>query len=313
MKLPKDQHEKIDFYFYFCKHSKDLDVKTINAYRIDLKQYIDWLTREDFDLFKIDRHGILKYHTFLLGKCKAKTVKRKLSSIKAFYNYMVDQEIIDNVSNPFLNFKIITRDTKSLRKTLTYDEAKKILDYVHDRRRLIARNISRKIDFFTLRDLIIIELFLTTGCRISELCKLKKDDVNFENKEIMIFGKGRKERVAHIFNNDTIEYIKDYMSMIDNDCEYFIQTFKKNRITDQSIRSDVNRIASDCGIKRKVNPHMLRHTFATLLMEDGVDIRTIQELLGHSSIGTTQIYTTVSKSHQKKALLEHHFINRLSK
>lgn len=146
---------------------------------------------------------------------------------------------------------------------------------------------------------------MSTGLRISEVCNLKKDDVNINEKYIRILGKGSKERILQIENEDVLKSLKEYKILTANENEYY---FFNNRIgrklSEQSVRNIIYDITKNAHIKQHITPHMFRHSFATMLLEEDVDIRYIQKILGHSSITTTQIYTHVTSNKQREILKE---------
>ena len=160
-----------------------------------------------------------------------------------------------------------------------------------------------------LRDAAVIELLFATGIRISELCSLKPHDVDLYEKTILIYGKGAKERKIQIGNDDVFsilkEYNDDYSSEIHN-CNYFFVNQSGKPLSDQAVRRMINKYTSLAAIELHITPHMFRHTFATSLLEADVDIRYIQEMLGHSSINVTEIYTHVAMAKQRNILTTKH-------
>ena len=161
----------------------------------------------------------------------------------------------------------------------------------------------------TLRDIAVVETLFSTGIRISELCSLKKTDVNLYDGSILIFGKGSKERLIQIGNNDVLQLLIKYQSAFCNEIEetnhFFVNT-NSSSLSDQSVRRMLRKYTALAGIQLHITPHMFRHTFATSLLEADVDIRYIQEMLGHSSINVTEIYTHVALSKQKDILQNKH-------
>ena len=160
-----------------------------------------------------------------------------------------------------------------------------------------------------VRDIAVIELLFATGMRISELCSLKPESIDLESGNILIYGKGAKERVIQIGNPEVISALLLYQEYFEEDiaaCGYFFVNKRKNKLSDQSVRFMIKRYAEIAGITQHITPHMFRHSFATLLLEQDVDIRYIQQMLGHSSISTTEIYTHVSNKKQKDILVNKH-------
>ena len=165
-----------------------------------------------------------------------------------------------------------------------------------------------------MRDIAVLELLFATGVRVSELCTLGYDDVRLEEGEIKIYGKGAKERFVQIANPNVLGalhcYQEAYKDAITQSGAFFVNRLHKP-LSDQSVRSIVNKYCRLAGVESHITPHMFRHSFATLLLEEGVDIRYIQRLLGHSSILTTQIYTHVAGKKQRDILLEKHPRNKI--
>ena len=166
-----------------------------------------------------------------------------------------------------------------------------------------------------LRDIAVIGLLFATGVRVSELCSLRTDTVNLSTGEIIIYGKGSKERVIQISNQAVLSAVSLYYIANAADIEasgWFFINRRRHRLSDQSVRNMINKYVGIAGINQHITPHMIRHSFATLLLEEDVDIRYIQQLLGHSSINTTQIYTHVSLKKQRDILASKHPRNKIS-
>ena len=160
----------------------------------------------------------------------------------------------------------------------------------------------------------MLELLFASGVRISELCNLKLNDVDTKSGIIRVNGKGSRERCIQITNLSVIKALENYQKVFSseiNNAEYYFINSRTNRLSEQSVRLMINKYASAINSEIHITPHMFRHTLATLLLEEDVDIRYIQELLGHSSITTTQIYTHVSLSAQKKILSQKHPRNKI--
>ena len=163
-----------------------------------------------------------------------------------------------------------------------------------------------------LRDIAMFEIMFATGMRISEICSLKNDDIDLKNRIIRVYGKGSKERLIQIENTDVINALKEYKKHNHSDTDYFFTNKLDNRLSEQSVRFMINHYVKLAGIDMHITPHMFRHSFATLLLEEDVDIRYIQQLLGHSSITTTQIYTHISMKKQRNILAKKHPRNKLN-
>lgn len=300
--------EYISNYLLYCKYQKALDSKTLKAYGIDLSQFSDFLSKRGYE---INRESITSYISYLHQNFKIKSVKRKLASIKAFLNHLEYEEIITD--NPFSKMRIKLHEPFLLPRTIPFSSIEILLKCLYQQ-----KNDTTKTQYkhnAILRDIAIIELLFATGMRVSELCSLKKSDVNFFEGTIKIFGKGSKERLIQIGNKEVLTsleaYAKTFKVEIENTGWFFINRLGQ-KISDQSVRLMINRYVSLAGLSEHITPHMFRHSFATLLLEEDVDIRYIQQLLGHSSIMTTQIYTHVTSKKQRDLLTTKHPRNKIS-
>ena len=245
-----------------------------------------------------------KYIATLNKEYKPRTVKRKIASIKAFYSYLEYKEYIEK--NPFNKVKVKIREPVILPKTIPLYTVETFLATIYKQQKE-ANTIYQKRN--ALRDAAVIELLFATGLRISELCSLRKNDINLVEQTVLVYGKGSKERRIQIGNDDVIkvlkEYKKEYVIQIEK-CEYFFANQSGQKLSDQVVRRMINKYSSIAAIDLHITPHMFRHTFATSLLEADVDIRYIQEMLGHSSINITQIYTHVAMSKQRDILTTKH-------
>ena len=294
-------NDSIADYLEYCKYRKRLDAKTLKAYRIDLEQYVNYLKKisESYSKDNLD-----KYITLLHKQYKPKTVKRKLASLKAFFHYMEYKEILSE--NPFSKLDIRFREAKLLPKTIPFHSIQTFLSTLYIQKEQAASAYQFRC---CLRDIAVIELLFATGMRISELCSLKPSDIDFESKRILIYGKGAKERILHIGNPEVLSALSVYQNAFRDDiaaCGYFFVNRLRHKLSDQSVRFMIRRYTKIAGIHQHITPHMFRHSFATLLLEQDVDIRYIQRMLGHSSISTTEIYTHVSNAKQKDILVNRH-------
>ena len=288
-------------YIEHCQYRKRLDYKTLKAYQIDLKQYAGSCPSMKNALSKevVDR-----YITNLHKQYKPKTVKRKIASLKAFFHYLEYQELIKE--NPFNKLDTRFREEKLLPKTIPFHSIQKFLSVLYEQKSLASSDYQLRC---CVRDIAVIELLFATGMRISELCSLKPESIDLESGNILIYGKGAKERVIQIGNPEVISALLLYQEYFEEDiaaCGYFFVNKRKNKLSDQSVRFMIKRYAEIAGITQHITPHMFRHSFATLLLEQDVDIRYIQQMLGHSSISTTEIYTHVSNKKQKDILVNKH-------
>lgn len=284
-------------YLNYCKIHRNLDSKTIKAYRIDLKQFISIIPVAELP---IDKEALMIYLSKIHEIYQPRTVKRKIASVKAFFHYLEYEEIIK--TNPFNKINLNFRQPKRLPKTIPANIIQTFLSTLYKEKEK-ATTFHRQKSI--IRDIAVIELLFATGMRISELCSLKQSNLDLENKTVLIFGKGAKERMLQIGNSDVIAALTEYKIYFSDELsetEWLFVNGLQNRLSEQSVRHMINHYADIAGIEMHITPHMFRHSFATLLLEADVDIRYIQKMLGHSSITTTEIYTSVSMNKQKEIL-----------
>lgn len=301
-----DLQHWISQYLLDCQYQKNLDPKTIKAYRIDLAQFSALAAQKDS---KLTRDEIMEYISRLHQQYKPKTIRRKVASIKAFCGYLEYEGLIRE--NPFSKLRIKLGIPVILPRTIPLQVIASILASAYQRKENARLPTQRN---GVLRDIAVLELLFATGVRVSELCALRCDDVRLEEGEIKIYGKGAKERFVQIANPNVLGalscYQEAYKDVITQSGAFFVNRLHKP-LSDQSVRSIVNKYCRLAGVESHITPHMFRHSFATLLLEEGVDIRYIQRLLGHSSILTTQIYTHVAGKKQRDILLEKHPRNKI--
>lgn len=269
---------------------KNLSKNTALSYRNDLLKFKDFIEKRDLNLNRLSSEDITSFIIFLKRKNYSSTsIVRILSGVRNFYKFLVGMGYVKNT-------EIIIESPKVERKlpdVLTEEEIKKILN---------VGEISRK----HIRNLAIIELFYSSGLRVSELCNLKLSDLNLEEGFIRVKGKGNRERIA-LLNKEAIEVLKRYLNerkkVFD---EYLFLNSRGERISRQSVWKIVKKYSKYAGIDKNVKPHTLRHTFATHLLNEGLDLRVVQELLGHKSIATTEIYTHLNRKKIKELYKKFH-------
>lgn len=294
-------------YLLFCKNQKRLDSKTIKAYKIDLSQFAAFLS--DDSSCTVAPNTIEDFITMLHQSFKPKTVRRKIASLKAFFHYLEYKDII--LINPFNKLQIKFREPTTLPKTIPLHIIESFLSMLYKQMQSAPTKFQKKC---ISRDIAVIELLFATGIRISELCSLKLSNIDFIENNVLIFGKGSKERRIQIGNEDVMLALKKYKINFKEEIdasEYFFVNRINNRLSEQSVRNMINKYANLSSIKLHITPHMFRHSFATYLLEEDVDIRYIQEMLGHSSINITEIYTHVTMAKQKNILTQKHPRNTL--
>lgn len=289
-------------YFDFCQYQKCLDSKTLKAYRIDLRQFAEFIST--LSPLDITSNDLESYIHMLHQTYKPKTCKRKIASIKAFFHYLEYKDLIE--INPINKLHLKFREPITLPKTIPLHTIELFLSTMYKQKSLSTTPYQKRC---TLRDIAVVELLFSTGMRISELCSLKPEDINLYERNILIHGKGAKERMIQLGNNAVISALSEYKEEYSADiacCGYFFVNRQKKRLSEQSVRNMINKYASIASIDLHITPHMFRHSFATCLLESDVDIRYIQEMLGHSSINITEIYTHVAMSKQRDILTTKH-------
>lgn len=280
----------IDKYLEYLKVERKYSSKTILSYKDDLIEYNEFLGNNFTNILNIDMNIVNNYMKYLYDrKITKSSISRKLSSIRGLYNYLVREDIIkENHFNKIQNPK---RELY-LPKFLKDEELDKIFSVCN------SNNPTEE------RDTLIIELLYATGVRVSELVNIKIKDINREEKLIKVLGKGNKERMV-IYNNHTKKaldtYLKDgYNYFNKKSSEYLILNKNGNKLSERYIREIINKKVSQASLDIKISPHTLRHTFATDILENGADLMTVKELLGHESLNTTSIYTHITNEQIKK-------------
>lgn len=292
----------IKTYLIYCKTQKRLSEKTLKAYRIALEQFSSFL--DNPFVSTITASDIGSYITHLNQLFKPKTSKRKVASLKALFRFLEYKNII--VNNPFQKIQVKFREPLLLPQIIPLYTLEAFLAAIYKENSL-AQSLYRKKR--TLLDIAIAETLFSTGMRVSELCNLKSSDIDLHDATIRIYGKGSKERMIHIGNEDVLQLLKRYKNEFSMEIErsgYFFTNTNFLPISDQAVRRMINKYCNIAAINLHITPHMFRHTFATCLLEADVDIRYIQQMLGHSSIMVTEIYTHVTLSKQKNILTTKH-------
>lgn len=298
----------IERYLKNCKYQKKLSQLTIKAYTQDLEQFSKFLNSIRGEL---GRDNLTAYIAQLHERYKPKSVKRKIACLKAYFTYLEFEEIIE--TNPFSKIKVSFKEPNLLPRTIPLSAIQNILKEAYQEYREQNENTRQKVT--ALRDIAVLELLFATGVRVSEICTLKSENISLDEEYVRILGKGSKERIIQIGNKEVVSILREYEHIFKlqiNQAGYFFVNRKGNRYSEQSVRFMIRKYANKAGIAERITPHMFRHSFATLLLEEDVDIRYIQKLLGHSSITTTQIYTHVTSNKQKVILQTKHPRNKIT-
>ena len=276
---------------------KNLSQNTLESYKNDLGKFRNFLEKNNKTVLKADHFLILSFLSFLLDKgFSSKTVSRNISSLKSFFKYLISVEHIK--INPMLNIDA-PKSGLFLPTTLTVEETQQILD---------APNELRAIE---MRDKAMLYTLYATGMRISELISLNMHNVDLIRGSVQVIGKGGKERLIPL-TNDAINMIKKYLteareklSKGKDHNNIFVSTHGK-QISRHSFWHRIKAYLKKVDVKKEVHPHTLRHAFATHMLNNGADLRSVQLLLGHSDLATTQIYTHVAKAEVKNLHKKHH-------
>lgn len=310
--MPNTSHSSllektIERFLFHSQYEKNLSGKTLKAYATDLRQFADFMMEErSISSLPSISPDDLKQYVKSLSRFQPKTMKRKMATLKAMLNFieMEDDDFINpmrklkiNIKVPFLLPPVMDSMEVASMLTTLYREKNTCSDKTGHRYQEIIRNIA------------VVELLFGTGIRVSELCALHLASVNLHHGFIKVYGKGGKERVIQICQDAILEALHEYQRLCLpsswQNTFFFINRLGRN-LTSQSVRIMIKKLAMKSGILKPVTPHTFRHTFATLLLEEGVDIKYIQTILGHSSLATTQIYTHVSAAKQRVILQDFH-------
>lgn len=288
-------NEDLERYFQVCRYQKNLMEKTLQAYQTDLRQFQAFSAMNKDNNEKDSLNAFIQY---LHVNFQPRTVQRKIASLHAFFNYMVFEEHMEY--NPLLRIQIKFKQPKLLPKTIPISQLNAFFKKIY---RLEEQASTSFQEYCTTRDIAIFEILIGTGLRVSELCSITLENVDTQGKTIKIYGKGSKERILQIGSTQVYRAFMQYYKLREKmsvESPYLFINKLGNRLSEQSVRNKLKKLVGNS--KQKVTPHMFRHTFATLLLEEDIDIRYIQKILGHSSISTTQIYTHISSTKQSEIL-----------
>jgi integrase/recombinase XerD len=276
----------------FLQIEKGLSPNSIYSYTYDLKKFSEFLSQNNKDILSATQEDVQKFLSFEKDKKhnSTRTLARSLAAIRQFYNFVSDT--MGDIENPTTKI-----ETPQVEKTLPDYLTQKEINH-------LFKSISED-DPFELRDKTIFELLYSCGLRISEAVELKIRDIDFENRYIKVKGKGDKERLIPV-GKEAIRLLKKYV--IDSrpdiigsrNSEYFFISKKGSMLNRRSVWRLIKGYVERTDIKKNITPHTLRHSFATHLIERGADLRTVQELLGHTDISTTQVYTHLVSKHLKE-------------
>lgn len=289
--------KEINKFIDYLKYQKNYSIYTCNNYKKDLKEYNNFIVSNKLNYKNLSYEDATKYLKFLNEEKNAKSsISRKLSSIRSFYKFLVLNNITDK--NIFLIVSSPKKD-KKIPKFINYSDINEIFN---------VPNINTSSG---QRERLILEILYGSGVRVSELVNIKLKDINLNNKSILIYGKGSKERIVS-FGDYAYEMILKYINegrvnLLGNiKSDYLIVGKNKENLTTRRIEQIIDKIIEKTSIKLNITPHVFRHTFATHLLDNGCDLLAVQELLGHVSLSSTEIYTHVSNEHLREVYRKCH-------
>ncbi len=272
----------------YIKYERNYSKYTIKCYEKDLMEFNEFINKSFINVKNDDVKKFLENKKLL-----SSTISRKISSIKSFYNFLLLKEYINY--NP-INMVSYPKKEKKLPNYISYEEFENVFNNEHNFERINKKGVN---NLFKIRDKLMVELLYDTGLRISELVNIELKNINLSTCEIKVFGKGSKERIVYYgeYSKDLINnYIEnDRKKILKNKAnEYLFINKNGDRITDRGARKIIDKVFKSLNTYKKVTPHTLRHTFATHMLDEGCDLKVVQELLGHENLSTTEIYTHVS-------------------
>ncbi|AGC90789.1 tyrosine recombinase XerC [Staphylococcus warneri] len=282
-------------FLYMLKVERNFSDHTLKSYRDDIVQFNDFLYQESLDLNDFEYKDARNYLSFLYSKnLKRTTVSRKISTLRTFYEYWMTQD--ESVVNPFV--QLVHPKKEQYLPQFFYEEEMEALFKT-------VETDSKK----GMRDKVILELLYATGIRVSELVHIKTQDLDMKLPGVKVLGKGNKERFIPFgeFCKQSIErYLKEFKPLKHVDHDYLIVNMQGQPITERGVRYVLNDVVKRTSGVTNIHPHKLRHTFATHLLNQGADLRTVQSLLGHVNLSTTGKYTHVSNQQLRKVYLNAH-------
>lgn len=284
-----------DFIKYIDFEKNDSEYTTIN-YESDIVEYLEFCTNNKIDYKTISYKQARNYINYLYEERndKSSTISRKISALRTFYRFLESKDI-ENYSFSLLK---LPKKGKRLPKFFEYNELEELFD------------VPDTSDPLGERDRLILELLYASGMRVSELVSIKINDISFESKTIKILGKGNKERITY-YNDITNKYLKKYINdgrkkLNINNIDYLFLNYRGGHLTTRGVEKILDKIIAKTAINKHITPHMLRHSFATHLLNEGCDLLSVQELLGHASLSATNIYTHITNDRLKDVYLKTH-------
>lgn len=299
--MKKSMHQTLDNFIDYFKIKRSGSLDSLDSYYRDISRFINYLEDNNFKSFDdVKKEDVLEYVNILRNgsitktKISNSTYSRNLSALRSFYKYLI--EIEEANSNPFMLIKKVHVE-KHLPDVLTFNQIETILD---------SFDLTKPLE---IRNRCIVETIYACGLRVSECTNLLIDNVNLKDCYLTVIGKGNKERMIPFYPRlkELIElYIDEYRNVYQKDSPYLFVSNRGDKITPRSIQMILDSVRIKANIPFSLHPHMLRHSFATHMLDNGADLRSVQELLGHENLSTTQLYTHLTFDRLKKSVNDAH-------
>ena len=300
--MPEDNKKELDHVLIideFIDHlwlEDGLSQNTLNSYRFDLKIFYSWLLKNKMDLLNVSQADIEQYLAYKFPSSKSRSISRLLASLRRFYRFLLRDNKVK--TDPTLNIQT-PKVPKSLPKSLSEEEVEALI---------AAPDIDHPVG---VRDRAMLEILYACGLRVTELVGLLVTEIILQDGVIRVTGKGQKTRLVPM-GEESVDWVKKYLHesrpkiLVDRTSKFLFVSNRSECMTRQTFWHLIKRYSIQAGINKTISPHVLRHAFATHLINHGADLRVVQMLLGHSDISTTQIYTHVARERLKKLHQEHH-------
>jgi len=308
--------ESFDLYIGHCKYEKNLSPLTLKAYQIDLKQFFIFAA-DIRETQQVNRDFIRRYLRHLFEKqLKVTSIRRKMICLKSFFHFLECEDYLE--VSPFHKLDLAIRIPQNIPEVMNMTDIRLLISlpkieleklYKCAFQEIDFPKITKRSDIYALQNVIILEILFATGMRVNELSKLNIEDVDNIRKIIKVNGKGSKQRILPIPNADVATILTSFVALkrlLSPTGEWLLFNRLHRRMSTQSIRNVVRKYVIQSQINKRVTPHTFRHTTATMLLENGTDIRYVQSLLGHNSITTTQLYTHVAETAQRRIITLNH-------
>ncbi|MBE6124264.1 MAG: tyrosine recombinase XerC [Erysipelotrichaceae bacterium] len=290
-------------YFSYLEKQRNYSLITIKDYKNHLLKFEEYLNSEGMNILNVDRIACRNYLNFLYQKRLSKgSIATIVSSLKSFYRYLVNQGII--TTNPWINIKVLKVE-KKLPSVMFVNQVNEIID-----------NMKFDTDI-KIRDNAIFLLLYNSGLRVSELCNLPLNSIDFKEKKFVVTGKGNRQRWC-FFDDDCKELLENYIDRVrskyvTNDFKFLFCSTRGTPLSPRVVQNVIRKVGNNSIHTKRLHPHTIRHSYATHMLDNGADIRVVQEMLGHQSLATTQIYTHISTSKLKEEYAKAHPLMKKNK